>query len=51
MLHNGTNSSLQDEIHDVTRIGVIRVVPVWMTKALHFLSIYSSLLSKETVEP
>lgn len=36
---------------DVTRIDVIRIVPVWMAKALHFLSIYSSLLSKETVEP
>ena len=36
---------------DVTRIDVIRIVPVWMPKALHFLSIYSSLLSKETVEP
>lgn len=36
---------------DVTRIDVIRIVPVWLSKALHFLSIYSSLLSKETVEP
>lgn len=36
---------------EVTRIDVIRIVPVWMGKALHFLSIYSSLLSKETVEP
>lgn len=36
---------------EVTRIDVIRIVPVWMAKALHFLSIYSSLLSKETVEP